>query len=278
MELRCYLIDENENRASESGWLFFAYWCYGRNQGSPLGRIVVESTYRTYLRVKDEINRSLVERYGNRASLGGILMPSLYFSPGRPRIAFVFKEVCNWKEDVAWSPCFDPENEFVIPEKTNIPMTKIKESFSSLLSDGKGGVSGFGYFNLSMKAKDLEGGAASNASDLRRAYNTDKHFLWEILQISEPDFIVFGGTFEFVWDDLLEEYGDYFFPLRFTKDVGLNAFKEKELSAWKMKDKASPVLIQTYHPSYSQNVFSEIPRVIEEVRKGAYFLEKYEIK
>lgn len=236
------------------------------------------SDYSKYLIVKEEVNEELIRKYGNRASLDGILSPSVYFTPERTKIAFVSKETYAKKGEYAWSPVQDPDNLYCIPEETNVPLSVIRDNFSSLLDDGSGNITGFGYFNISKKAKDLvDGDTSSDSTSLKRSFNNDKQIFWKLLHASVPEFIIFGGTFGYVWDDLRKEYGDYFYPIRFTKDMELNEFPEKQFSAWKMGNRPFPVLIQTYHPSCPENVFYIIPRAINEIKEGSYILEKYEV-
>ena len=111
----------------------------------------------------------------------------------------------------------------------------------------------------------------------KKSFNIDKHIFWKLLHASVPEFIIFGGTFGYVWNDLRKEYGDYFYPIRFTKELELNEFPEKQFSVWKMENRPFPVLIQTYHPSCPENVFAIIPRAINEIKEGSYILEKYEV-
>lgn len=231
-----------------------------------------------YLKIKEKTNDLIIKNYKNKASLDGILSPDIYFTPGRERIGVVVKETYAKREEVAWSPVVEPNNQYFIPYRTNKPLTVIRNSFSNLLRDDTGRVSGFGYYNISKKAKELVRNDTSSChTSLLKSYRSDKEIFWSLIHASYLHFIIFAGTFEYVWNDLLEQFGGYFYPLYFTEDIELNTYKEKELSAWKMEQEESPILIQTYHPSYWQNVFSEIIRVINEVNKGAYFLKKYEI-
>lgn len=234
--------------------------------------------YLNYINVKKRLNEIIIGKYGSKASLDGIFNPSLYFTPERIRIAFVNKETYVKKEETAWSPVLEPFNTQFIPEDANTALSVIRDNFSSILNDEDGNVSGFGYFNLSKRAKEvINGNTSSDPVALQKAYEADKDICWASLHISAPEYIVFGGTFGYVWDDLLDQYGSYFYPIRFTKDQGLNNYPEKQFSVWKMEEKPFPILIQTYHPSCPENVFAIIPRAINEIKEGSYILEKYEV-
>lgn len=239
----------------------------------------MEDYFENYLKVKERTDRYLISKYDNKASLDGIINPFLYFTPDRDRIVFITKETYAKKDETAWSPVYDAYNKDFIPQNTCLPLTRIRRNFSDLLVDENGHVSGFGYFNISKSAMEIvDNDTSSNLTLLKRAYRENKDIFWESFHASMSDFAVFCGTFGIVWKDLLEQFGDYFFPVRFTQNLALNNFKEKELSVWKMKGRDYPVLIQTYHPSFGGNVFDRIPEVIHEVQKGAYFLEEYKIK
>ena len=223
-----------------------------------------------YVETQISINNGLDKAYGKRASKDGIYYPDYYFAPESNRLVFVLKETYSPVGDFAFSPVLDPDNTDAIVG-TNRAGKILVKTFGE-----NGSLSGVGYVNISKKAMDLVGGKTnSKHSSLMKSYRRDNDYLRMQLKAMDPHYVICGGTFCFLWNDLLSIYGDLFYKVKFTSNPELNAHSDKELSLWRMKDKPFPVFIQTYHPSCSKNVFKCLPKVIEEYEKGEIELDFY---
>ena len=216
-----------------------------------------------YIEKQLSLNKELDNDHKNRASKDGIFYPDKYFALESKRIVFVLKETYSPVGDNAYSPVLNPDNTDSI-RGTNRASKILVNSFGK-----EGLLSGVGYMNISKKAMDLvDGKTNSKGSSLRKSYLRDKEYVWEQLKAMNPRYEICGGTFGYLWKDLKSVYGSLFYRVKFTSNQKLNSYSDTRLSLWRMKDKAYPVFIQTYHPSCPRNVFKLIPEVIREYEKG----------
>lgn len=226
---------------------------------------------REYIEKQILINDELDDKYKNRASKDGIFYPDKYFAPGGKRIVFVLKETYSPVGDYAYSPVLSPDN-------TDSMKGSNRASRILVSSFGKDGIlSGIGYMNISKKAMDLmDGKTSSKSSSLKISYQRDKGYIWDQLKAMNPRYVICGGTFGYLWRDLESTYGGLFYKVKFTSNQELYSYSDKALSFWRMKEKAYPVFIQTYHPSYiRKNMFNSMPNIINEYEKGRTELIPY---